>query len=97
MKLLVPKEPESSALDDDQIHVVDDEERRPTSGNRQRQIIYQLERIQKNVMALMDIIVDKEMDNFVVDEWKCLGKITDRCLFWLCFISFVITLTIILS
>ena len=97
MKLVVPEEPESLALQDDQINMVDVEERRPTSGNRQRHIIDQLERNRRDLMMLKDIIIGKEKDEFVIDEWKCLGKITDRCLFWLCVISFTITLAIILS
>ena len=97
LKLLVLEEPESPAVQDDQINMVDVEERRPTSGNRQRQIIDQLERNRRDLMSLKDIIIGKEKDDFIVDEWKCLGKITDRCLFWLCVISFTITLAIILS
>ena len=96
MNILVPEEPESPASIDDQIYMVDVEERRPTSGNRQ-QIIDQLVRNQRDLMSLKDMIIAKEKDDFIVDEWKCLGKITDRCLLWLCFIRFTITLAIILS
>ena len=77
------------------LEIVDIEDRPKTSGKRQRLSNDQLDEIRMELKALKDIIVEKEKENFVIDEWKCLGKITDRCLFWLCVIIFLITIVMI--
>ena len=89
----VPDEPEFlESQRNSMLEMVDVENRPKSSAKRQRLSNDQLKAIRMNLKALKDIIVEKEKENFVIDEWKCLGKITDRCLFWLCVISFAITL-----
>ena len=48
-------------------------------------------------MMLKDLVMNKENDDFVREEWKCLAKIVDRLLFWLCTVVFLITILSIMN
>ena len=56
-----------------------------------------LEGMRCDLMILKNIVVNREQDAFVMDEWKCLGKIVDRLLFWLCTVIFLITILSIMT
>ena len=56
-----------------------------------------LEAMRRDLMMLKDVVMNKEKEGFVVEEWKCLGKIIDRLLFWLCTVVFLITVLSIMS
>ena len=56
-----------------------------------------LEVMRCDLMILKNIVIKKEQEAFVMDEWKCLGKIVDRLLFWLCTVIFLITILSIMT
>ena len=56
-----------------------------------------LQAMRLDLMHLNNIVRKKENESFIVDEWKCLGKVIDRLLFWLCTIISVITILSISS
>ena len=94
----VPEEAEFPDVQKNELmEMVNVGERPKTAGKMPRLSNDQLEGLRMDLMILKDIVVNREKENFVVDEWKCLGKIIDRLLFWLCFISFVISLIVTLS
>ena len=50
----------------------------------------QLQAIYEELKFLKDVVQGKENEEFIVSEWKCLGKVIDRFMFWLCMLVFVI-------
>ena len=69
----------------------------PESTQRKCECNYDLEVIRRDLMMLKDLVMNKENHDCVTEEWKCLGKIVDRLLFWLCSVVFFITILSIMS
>ena len=55
----------------------------------------QLQAIYEELKFLKDVVKGKENEKFILSEWKCLGKVIDRLMFWLCMVVFVIGVIVI--
>ena len=54
-----------------------------------------LQSIYNEVNFMKEILKDKEIEGFLSGEWKCLGKVIQRLMFWVSTVAFCIALIII--
>ena len=50
----------------------------------------ELQEIKSYLASLMEHINDKQEESFMASEWKVLGLVIDRLMFWVCLVTVVV-------